>query len=154
MNRTRAKQEQHQSCNHCREIGVHNRRKCAIKAGFHCLNNGITFAAVFPNAFIYKNVGIDGHADNQHQTRDTRQRNRCTDQRYDRDQDNHVDGERHHGDDAKYAVGKHHEKTDEQGGQQCCGNSSTCIVVTQRRSNCAFFQNRNCLWQRTGPQNN
>jgi hypothetical protein len=61
------------------------------------------------DALVDQNVGIDRHTDGQHDTRNTRQGQRCADHCQNRHDHHNVGNQRQIGDEAKHAVGHEHE---------------------------------------------
>ena len=85
------------------------RWKPALIAG----NDRLAGLQLFADALVDQHVGVDRHADGQHDTGDARQRQRRAEQRQRAEDQDDVEDQRDVGEDAEQAVGDDHEGDDE-----------------------------------------
>ena len=137
-----------------RDVSVDDRGEGACKPAFNRRQERLAILEVFANALVDKNVRVHGDTDGQHDTGDTRQRQRRTQHRQDREDHDDVERHRDVGDEAEQPIEDHHEDDDENGAEGTCDDTALDRVGAETRADGTFFHHGELRRQRTGAQQN
>ncbi len=91
------------------DVGVEDRDHGLVEADVDSLSRRYTQLELFANSLVDDDVGVDGHADGERDSRDARQRQGRAEQRQGRQHEQHVDGQRDIGQKPARAVPQSHE---------------------------------------------
>src|SRR5215472_2524525 len=152
LDRSGAELKQDEPRDKGRDIGVANRRPCALVSQSDRLARRLASAQFLPHPFIHQHVGIDRHSEGQHDSGDTGKGQRGLHRCHHADQKQDIQGQPEIRHDARAAIVDGHEDQHGGGANDERKLALTNRIATQRRADRAFLFEFDCRRQRTGPQ--
>ena len=136
------------------DVGIDDGRQGAREAGVEGGDRTASGAHFLAQTFVDEHVGIDRHADGEHDAGDAGQRQRRIEERQDTEDHGDVDGHRDIGENAEQAVGGEHEADHQRGAHIGCRLALGDGVLAQPGADGAFLDHRQRRRQRAGAQQN
>ena len=136
------------ACEQGRNITIENHTERTVITGGNCRAQRLALGQLFTDTFIDQHVGVNGHTNRQHDTGNTGDRQRGTDQTHHTQQDHQVQD---HGD-IGHQTGEHvitkHEQRNQHGTDDTGHDTAADRVSTQGRIHTALFQDLHRCLQR------